>query len=136
MSSEKESSFFYYRRPPPPEPSVESWHGFPSNLIQFHIAFSAPSQNSPLNSNIGMNSTRPGVGPLEVLYSLAEAERHDLEESRAMNPSERMALIEELRRTRYGEIEAEAEASFPEVLEISKCPLRTLLANRRPSCWL
>lgn len=69
-----------------------------------------------------MNSTRPGVGPLEVLYFFEDVERRDLEESWAMTQNERMALIEELRRNWYAKIEAESESSFPGVLEVSKCP--------------
>jgi hypothetical protein len=53
---------------------------------------------------------------LEVLHSFQEAERRDLEEMWAMSPDERMTLIEELRRSWYGD--AEAESTFPGVLEV------------------
>jgi len=55
---------------------------------------------------------------LEVLHSFKEAERRDLEEMWAMSPDERMALIEELRRSWYGD--AETESAFPGVLEVSR----------------
>ena len=55
---------------------------------------------------------------LEVLHSFEEAERKDREEMWAMAPDERMALIEELRRSWYGD--AETESEFPGVLEVSR----------------
>ena len=57
-------------------------------------------------------------GKLEVLHSFKEAERRDLEEMWAMPAEERMALIEELRRSWYGD--AETESAFPGVLEVSR----------------
>ena len=54
---------------------------------------------------------------LEVLHSFKEAERRDLAEMWAMSPDERMVLIEELRRSWYGD--AETEPTFPGVLEVS-----------------
>ena len=55
---------------------------------------------------------------LEVLHSFEEAERKDREEMWAMSPDERMALIEVLRRSWYGD--AETESAFPGVLEVSQ----------------
>ena len=55
---------------------------------------------------------------LEVLQSFEEAERRDREEMWAMTPDERMALVEELRRSWYGD--AEDEFAFPGVLEVSQ----------------
>lgn len=53
---------------------------------------------------------------LEVLHSFEEAERLDREEMWAMTPNERMALLEELRRSWYGDSYATAE--FPGQLEV------------------
>lgn len=53
-----------------------------------------------------------------MLQSFEEAERRDREEMWAMTPDERMALVEELRRSWYGD--AEDEFAFPGVLEVSQ----------------
>lgn len=53
---------------------------------------------------------------LNVLHSFQEAERRDLEAMWAVSPDERMTIIEELRRSWYGD--TEAESTFPGVLEV------------------
>lgn len=53
---------------------------------------------------------------LDVFHSFEEAERRDLEEMWAMMPDERMALVEELRRSWWGD--TEDESLFPGVLEV------------------
>ena len=53
---------------------------------------------------------------LEVLRSFREAEQRDREEMWALSRDERMALIEELRRSWYGD--TEVEPAFPGVLEV------------------